>query len=129
MKFEQNLTLGTSRANQSCAAATASTTASTTAHGVAGHTSRCLVEPTTTRPSSLTASANGEKNGMPHSSKPIVCICGSDNIDYIDLDKYIDPTHVGEVISGESLGIDNIARDWAFKNKIEYVEFKPNFDI
>lgn len=66
---------------------------------------------------------------MPHSSKPIVCICGSDNIDYIDLDKYIDPTHVGEVISGESLGIDNIARDWAFKNKIEYVEFKPNFDI
>ncbi len=79
--------------------------------------------------SSQTAFVSGEKNGMPHSSKPIICICGSDNIDYIDLDKYIDPTHVGEVISGESLGIDNIARDWAFKNKIEYVEFKPNFDI
>ena len=71
----------------------------------------------------------GEANEMPHSSKPIVAICGSSNIDYIDLDKYINPSHVGEIVSGESLGIDAIARDWAFKNKIEYIEYKPNFDI
>ena len=61
--------------------------------------------------------------------KPIVCVCGSHDIDYIDLDLFIDPAHVGEIISSESFGIDYLAKDWAFKNKVEYAEFKPNYDI
>ena len=66
---------------------------------------------------------------MPHSSKPIVCICGSRDIDYINLDLFIDPTHVGEIISGGAFGIDSLAKDWAFKHKIEYIDFKPNYEI
>jgi len=66
---------------------------------------------------------------MPHSSKPIVCICGSRSIDYIDLDRFITPEHCGEIVSGGALGIDTLAKNWAFKHKIEYIEFKPNYEI
>ena len=66
---------------------------------------------------------------MPKSQKPIVCICGSRTIDYVNLDMFIIPEHCGEIISGGAIGIDSLAKNWAFKHKIEYAEFKPNYDI
>ena len=52
------------------------------------------------------------KSGMielPKSSKPIICICGSRDITDINLDLFIDPTHVGCVVSGGANGIDTLA--------------------
>lgn len=66
---------------------------------------------------------------MPHSSKPIVCICGSCAIDYVDLDRYINPNHCGEIISGKAFGIENLAKQWAYKYKLEYIDFQPNYEI
>ena len=39
---------------------------------------------------------------MPRSQKPIVCICGSNKIDYIDLDMFINPSSIGQIISEEA---------------------------
>lgn len=66
---------------------------------------------------------------MPHNSKPIVCISGSRSIDYINLNHFINPEHCGEIISGNAFGIENLARQFAFQHKIEYAEFKPNYEI
>lgn len=66
------------------------------------------------------------KSGMielPKSSKPIICICGSRNITDINLDLFIDPTHVGCVISGGANGIDTLAEHWAKRNKIEFIAY------
>ena len=66
---------------------------------------------------------------MPRSQKPIVCICGSRAIDYINLNMFINPSSVGQIISGGAIGIDLLAKQWAYANKIEYQEFKPNYKI
>lgn len=66
---------------------------------------------------------------MPKSQKPIVCICGSRTIDYVNLDMFITPEHCGEIISGDAIGIDSLVKSWAFKHKIEYIEFKSNYEI
>lgn len=66
------------------------------------------------------------KSGMielPKSSKPIICICGSRDITDINLDLFIDPTHVGCVISGGANGIDTLAEHWAKRNKIEFIAY------
>ena len=66
------------------------------------------------------------KSGMielPKSSKPIICICGSRNITDINLDLFIDPTHVGCVISGGANGIDTLAEHWAKRNKTEFIAY------
>ena len=52
------------------------------------------------------------KSGMielPKSSKPIICICGSRDIIDINLDLFINPTHVGCIVSGGANGIDTLA--------------------
>lgn len=46
---------------------------------------------------------------MPSSQKPIVCINGSRNITAIDLDRFIDPSHIGCVVTGGAAGVDTIA--------------------
>ncbi len=66
---------------------------------------------------------------MPHSMKPIVCICGSRSIDYVNLDMFINPESCGAIVSGGAIGIDSLAKNWAFRHKIEYIEFKPNYEI
>lgn len=42
-------------------------------------------------------------------TKPIVCINGSRSINYINLDLFINPEHVGCVISGGANGVDTLA--------------------
>jgi len=64
---------------------------------------------------------------MPHSQKPIVCICGSRNISFVNLDLFIDPEHVGCVVSGGAAGVDTLAEQWAKRNKIEWVCYLPNY--
>lgn len=46
---------------------------------------------------------------MPRSSKPIICICGSRTINNINFDLFIDPAHVGCVVSGGANGVDTLA--------------------
>lgn len=46
---------------------------------------------------------------MPKSMKPIVCINGSRTIKGIDLDRFIDYTHIGGVVTGGAEGPDTIA--------------------
>lgn len=48
---------------------------------------------------------------MPKSQKPIICICGSRAIDYVNLDMFITPEHCGEIISGGAIGIDSLAKN------------------
>lgn len=66
---------------------------------------------------------------MPKSSKPIVCICGSRDITYINLDLFIDPNHVGCIVEGAAKGVDTLARNWAKRNKIEFVEYPAQWKI
>lgn len=65
---------------------------------------------------------------MPKSSKPIVCICGSRDLNDINLDLFIDPSHVGCVCSGGATGIDSIAEWWAKRHKIEFVAYPARWD-
>ena len=60
---------------------------------------------------------------MPKSSKPVVCISGSRTITWINLDLFIDSTHVGCIVAGGANGIDTIAEWWAKRNKIEFVAY------
>ena len=46
---------------------------------------------------------------MPHSQKPIVLICGSRSIDNINLDIYLNPDSIGEIITGGATGVDTLA--------------------
>lgn len=64
---------------------------------------------------------------MFQSSKPVVCINGSRSINYLNLNMFIDPSHVGRVVSGGARGVDSLAAIWAKKNKIELVEFFPKW--
>ncbi len=66
---------------------------------------------------------------MPKSSKPIVCINGSRSITNINFDLFIDPSHVGQIISGGAIGVDTLARQWAKKHKIDYIEYPANWKI
>lgn len=66
---------------------------------------------------------------MACSSKPIVAIIGSRSINNINLSLFIDSFHCGQIISGGANGVDTIAKNWAKANKIEYIEYKPNYKI
>jgi predicted Rossmann fold nucleotide-binding protein DprA/Smf involved in DNA uptake len=48
---------------------------------------------------------------MPKSQKPIICICGSRNITDVNLSLYINPSHVGCVVTGGARGIDTLAEN------------------
>jgi len=66
---------------------------------------------------------------MPYSMKPIVGIIGSRSITTLNLDLFIDKTHVGEIVSGGANGVDKIAENWAKKNKIEFIAMLPNYKL
>ena len=64
---------------------------------------------------------------MPKSNKPIICINGSRSINYINLDLFIDPNHVGCVVSGGANGVDTLAEHWAKRNHIEFIAYLPQW--
>lgn len=64
---------------------------------------------------------------MPHSQKPIVLICGSRSIDNINLDIYLNPDSIGEVVTGGATGVDTLAEKWAKKHNIEYITYLPDY--
>ena len=66
---------------------------------------------------------------MPKSSKPIVCICGSRSINYLNLDLYLDKNNIGQVVSGGANGVDTLAEKWAKKNSLDFIAFLPQYDI
>ena len=66
---------------------------------------------------------------MPKSSKPIVCINGSRTIKSLNLNAFIDPAHVGAVVTGGAAGVDTIAEQWAKANNIEWVCYLPQWKI
>ena len=66
---------------------------------------------------------------MPKSSKPIICINGSRTITGIDLDRFINPDHVGGVVTGGAHGPDTFAEHWAKRHHIEWVCYLPQWNI
>lgn len=66
---------------------------------------------------------------MPKSQKPIVTIISSDSITDIDLNNFIDPNHIGEIISGGTAAIDFIIEKWAKDNKKEWIYFPTREDL
>lgn len=66
---------------------------------------------------------------MPKSSKYIVCICGSRDITNINLDLFLDPNHIGCIVEGAAKGVDTLAKQWAKRNKIEFVEYPAQWRI
>ena len=66
---------------------------------------------------------------MPKSSLPIVCICGSRSINYLNLDWYLDKNKIGQIVSGGANGVDTIAEKWAKKNNIEFIAYLPQYEI
>ena len=66
---------------------------------------------------------------MPKSQKPIVCICGSRDITDVNLSLYLNPEHIGCIVTGGARGIDTLAEYWAKANKIEWVCYLPQWQI
>ena len=66
---------------------------------------------------------------MPKNSKPIICICGSRSINYLNLDLYLDKDNIGQIISGGANGVDTLAEKWAKKNNIEFLAFLPQYEV
>ncbi len=60
---------------------------------------------------------------------PIVTIIGSRSIKEVNFDLFIDPTHVSQIISGGAIGVDTLAEQWAKRNHIDFVCYKPNYDL
>lgn len=62
-------------------------------------------------------------------TKPIVCINGSRNIQELNISSYINPSYPAAVVAGGARGVDTIAKKWANSHHIEYVEYKANWDV
>ena len=62
-------------------------------------------------------------------SKPIVGILGSRSITNLNISNFINPEHCAEIVCGGESAIDTLAKQFAKSNKIEYIEFKPNYDL
>ena len=63
------------------------------------------------------------------STKPIVCINGSRSITDLNLDFFINPSHISAVVTGGASGVDTIAEHWAKSHKIEWICYLPQWDI
>lgn len=62
-------------------------------------------------------------------SKPIVAIIGSRTIKSVNFNRFINKDHVAQIVSGGANGVDKLAEQWAKQNRIDFVEFKPNYKI
>lgn len=62
-------------------------------------------------------------------TKPIVAIIGSRTIKTVNFSRFINKDHVAQIVSGGANGVDKLAEDWAKQNRIDFVEFKPNYKI
>ena len=57
-----------------------------------------------------------------------LAIVGSRKINDFLIDKYV-PQGVTEIVSGGAVGIDTLAREYAIKNNIKFVEFMPEYNL
>ena len=55
-----------------------------------------------------------------------VAVIGSRNLEIEDIGKYI-PPKTTEIVSGGARGIDTVAKNYAIKNNIKLVEFRPDY--
>lgn len=62
-------------------------------------------------------------------TKPIIAIIGSRNIKVVNFDLFLDKNNIAQIVSGGAIGIDTLGEQWAKRNRIDTVIFKPNFDI
>ncbi len=62
-------------------------------------------------------------------TKPIIAIVGSRDIKCVNFDLYLDKSNIAQVISGAANGVDTLAAEWARRNRIELVEYKPNYKV
>lgn len=62
-------------------------------------------------------------------TKPIVCINGSREIQELNISSYISPEYPAAIVAGGARGVDTIAKKWAQSHHIEYIEYKANWDI
>lgn len=66
---------------------------------------------------------------MPMNSLPIIGICGSRSLTDLNLDYFLNPKEIGEVVTGGAAGIDTLAELWAKRHKIEWICYLPRYDI
>lgn len=66
---------------------------------------------------------------MPMNSKPIIGICGSRSIKDLNLDLFLNPSEIGEIVTGGAAGVDTIAETWAKRHKIEWICYLPQYEI
>lgn len=66
---------------------------------------------------------------MPKNSKPIVVISGSRSIKDLNLDNYLNPSEIGEIVTGGAVGVDSIADKWAEAHKIEHINYLPQYKV
>lgn len=62
-------------------------------------------------------------------TKPIVAIIGSRTIDSVNFNYFIDKQDIAQIVSGGAQGVDTAAAQWAKQNRIDYIEFKPNYKV
>lgn len=62
-------------------------------------------------------------------TKPIVAIIGSRSIKALNINQYVRPASVAQIISGGANGVDMIAEHWAKSNHIDFIAFLPNYKI
>lgn len=62
-------------------------------------------------------------------TKPIVGILASRSITNLNISDFINPEHCAEIVCGGESAVDTLSKQFAKSNKIEYVEFKPNYDL
>ncbi len=57
-----------------------------------------------------------------------LAIVGSRTCPQIDIEKYLDETS-DTIISGGAIGADTLAHEYAIKNGIKLIEFKPDYKL
>lgn len=62
-------------------------------------------------------------------SKPVVCINGSREIQELNISSYINPNYPAAIVAGGAGGADIIAKKWAQSHHIEYIEYKANWNV
>lgn len=68
---------------------------------------------------------NGRK--VPKTSKKVVCICGSKDVNYLPDVLNID--EIGCVVNAGEDAVDFLTEEWAKRNKLEYLAFTPNYKV